>query len=105
MILIGWKNTTIVYVGGETVAEFQKMVRLIDANALNKTLQERVGSPVDDKVYMVNRCIIDASTIEAIPIDWLRQKAIGFDDPFNCFMRVMFAWFKEQREGTEPKEE
>lgn len=48
-------------------------MRLIDADALNKELQQRVGSPMDDKLYEVNLCIIDAPTIDAIPVKWLRN--------------------------------
>lgn len=51
-------------------------MRLIDKDALNKTLQERVGSPIDDKLYEVNLCIIDAPTVDAIPVEWLLGKAL-----------------------------
>ena len=40
--------------------EGDTMARLIDADALNKELQKRVGSPTDDKLYEVNLCIINA---------------------------------------------
>lgn len=50
------------------------MARLIDADALNKELQKRVGSPTDDKLYEVNLCIIAAPTVPAIPVEWLENK-------------------------------
>lgn len=49
------------------------MSRLIDADALNKELQKRVGNPDEDRLYEANLCIIDAPTIDAIPVDWLVQ--------------------------------
>ena len=84
------------------------MVRLIDADALKEAFGECPYNWTDSPEEIQAVCdwdsavdtIDNAPTIEAIPIDWLKQKAIGFDDPFNCFMRVMFAWFKEQREGS-----
>lgn len=48
-------------------------MRLIDADALNKELQKRVGSPTEEKLYEANLCIIDAPTIDAIPVEWLKQ--------------------------------
>lgn len=50
------------------------MSRLIDADALNKELQKRVGSPTDEKLYEANLCIIDAPTIDAIPMWWITEK-------------------------------
>ena len=44
-------------------------MRLIDADALNKELQKRVGSPTDEKLYEANLCIIDAPTIVAISVE------------------------------------
>ena len=35
------------------------IMRPIDADALNKKLQERVGSPESDELYEVNLCIIE----------------------------------------------
>ena len=49
-------------------------MRLVDADALNKELQQRVGSPTEDKLYEVNLCIIDAPTIDAIPVEWLIKR-------------------------------
>lgn len=49
-------------------------MRPIDADALNKELQKRIGSPTDDKLYEVNLCIIDAPTIDAIPVEWLQRR-------------------------------
>lgn len=52
-------------------------MRLIDADALNKELQKRIGSPTEDKLYEVNLCIIDAPTIDAIPVKWLEDKMLN----------------------------
>ena len=49
-------------------------MRLIDADALNKELKKRVGKPDTDRLYEVNLCIIDAPTIEAIPVEWLKKR-------------------------------
>lgn len=49
-------------------------MRLIDADWLNKELQKRIGSPTDDKLYEVNLCIIDAPTIDAIPVEWAKAQ-------------------------------
>lgn len=48
-------------------------MRMIDADVLNKELQKRLGSPIDDKLYEVNLCIINTPTIDAIPVEWLKQ--------------------------------
>lgn len=72
-------------------------MRMIDADALNKVLQKKVGSPTDDKLYNVNLCIIDAPTVEAIPVEWLKQmlnETIG-DDNWAVF-RVLWMWENEQ---------
>ena len=49
-------------------------MRLIDADALNTKLQKEIGSPIDEKLYAVNMCIIAAPTIEAIPLEWLKER-------------------------------
>lgn len=49
-------------------------MRLIDADALNKVLQEKLGSPTDDKLYEVNLSIIEAPTIDAISVEWLKER-------------------------------
>ena len=44
-------------------------MRLIYAEELCRTLQERVGSPEGDAGLMeVNRCIIDVPTVDAAPV-------------------------------------
>jgi len=72
-------------------------MRLIDADALNKELQQRVGSPTDDKLYEVNLCIINAPTVDAIPVGWLREK---MQKPqmtcANPFGYVLAEWLEEQ---------
>lgn len=72
-------------------------MRLIDADALNKELQKRVGSPTEEKLYEANLCIIDAPTIDAIPVEWLREKANGNDFVIGRAARfILRAWEKEQ---------
>lgn len=72
-------------------------MRFIDADALNKELQKRLGSPVDDKLYEVNLCIINAPTIDAIPLKWLRDKMqkprVTVANPFGY---VLAEWLEEQ---------
>ncbi len=80
-------------------------MRLIDADALNKELQKRVGSPTNDKLYEVNLCIINAPTIDAIPVEWLNQKYAenepGEDKEYDYFLwnaiaYILTEWQKEQ---------
>lgn len=75
-------------------------MRLIDADALNNELQKRVGSPTDEKLYEANLCIIDAPTIDAIPVAWLRDKLLDMSNADEALSkaawRVMRAWEKEQ---------
>ena len=71
------------------------MSRLIDADALNKELQKRVGSPTDDKLYEVNLCIIDAPTIDAIPVEWLKKWPKDLRE--GAYVRdILRDWQKEQ---------
>ena len=76
------------------------MPRLIDADLLNKELQKRLGSPVDDKLYEVNLCIIDAPTIDAIPLEWLRDKMLDLQNRDKALSKaawlVLYEWQKEQ---------
>ena len=76
------------------------MSRLIDADALNKELQKRVGSPTDEKLYEANLCIIDAPTIDAIPVEWLEQQF--YDNPrsewANKCRDVYTGWVRWQKE-------
>ena len=77
------------------------MARLIDADALNKELQQRVGSPTDDKLYEANLVIIEAQTIDAIPVEWMREKMRGYasslkSTEMDAVVRVMQMWQKEQ---------
>ena len=81
-------------------------MRLIDADALNKELQKRVGSPTDEKLYEANLCIIDAPTIDAIPVAWLRgYTAVGVAPTGDRLTegkerlivhRILNEWQKEQ---------
>lgn len=76
-------------------------MRLIDADALNKELQKRVGSPTDEKLYEANLCIIDAPTIDAIPVGWIIDRA---NDPeraplYRRYAQMLYEeWQKEQEE-------
>ena len=87
-------------------------MRLIDADALCKRLQELVGSPEgDDKLIEIDFAIIDAPTIDAIPIDWLERRlnetaeetARGDDQTElnNAIFQVLVEWEKERRENGE----
>ena len=76
-------------------------MRLIDADALNKELQKRVGSPTDEKLYEANLCIIDAPTIDAIPVEWMEKQAdfarSEWDYDTCVGIRIVLkAWQKEQ---------
>lgn len=78
-------------------------MRLIDADALNARLQKQVGSPTSDDLYEVNLCIIEAPTIAAIPVEWLRNlcaiaKMETDDEMFIDWL--IQTWQEEQ----EPKE-
>lgn len=76
------------------------MSRLIDADALNKELQKRIGSPTDDKLYEVNLCIIDAPTVDAIPVEWLNSKMLDLQNKDKALSKaawlVLYEWQKEQ---------
>ena len=70
-------------------------MRLIDADALNRELQQRVGSPTEDKLYEVNLSIIEAPTIDAIPVEWLREAMLfGEPEESKAAWRVMKLWEK-----------
>lgn len=76
-------------------------MRLIDADALNKELQKRVGSPTDDKLYEANLVIIEAPTIPAIPVEWLED--IVYDMKRAPLYRryaemLLIEWLQEQKE-------
>lgn len=80
-------------------------MRLIDADALNKELQKRVGSPTDDKLYEANLVIIEAPTIPAIPVEWLESQIrpytgdvsdIGKSSRNGTIKNLIREWQKEQ---------
>ena len=73
-------------------------MRLIDADALNKELQKRIGSPTDNVLYEVNLCIIVAPTIDAIPVEWLKGLMLSTEDDVDKveFAWIMREWQKEQ---------
>ena len=76
-------------------------MRLIDADALNKELQQRVGSPTDDKLYEVNLCIIDAPAIDAISVKWLKERR-GKHGPIMdvCIDLVLMEWQEDKNGRT-----
>ena len=75
-------------------------MRLIDADALNKTLQERIGSPTDDKLYEVNLCIIDAPTLDAIPVEWLENSfKNSMDAQWHYAVRTVQRVWQEEQEA------
>lgn len=78
-------------------------MRLIDADALNKELQEKVGSPTEEKLYEVNLCIIEAPTVDAIPVVWLRvlcdlMRRKSAKAAADMLRRVLDLWRQEQEE-------
>ena len=79
------------------------MARLIDADALNKELQKRLGSPTDDKLYDVNLCIIDAPTIDAIPVEWLeklrKDERLTIDD-VETIDWLLWRWEADKEEAV-----
>lgn len=75
-------------------------MRLIDADALNKELQQRVGSPIDDKLYEINLCIIDAPTIDAIPVKWLEDRVYDMKRAplYRRYAEMLLMeWLQEQK--------
>ena len=74
--------------------------RLISADALNARLQKQVGSPTSDDLYEVNLCIIEAPTIDAIPMEWMNEKFMDLQNKDLALSRaawlVLHAWQKEQ---------
>lgn len=70
-------------------------MRLIDADDLNARLQERIGSPTSDELYEVNLAIIDAPTIDAITVKWLKELK---NEPKmkEVIDKILHLWWKEQ---------
>jgi len=79
-------------------------MRLIDADALNTKLQKEIGSPTDEKLYAVNMCIIKAPKVDAIPVDWIREKrdALKVMSPDSMseklLTKLLLVWHWEQCE-------
>ena len=78
------------------------MSRLIDADALvtvqsfdieHEEYEYTEMSVADALNYATNEGC--PSIIYAIPISWLKEKALSMNEPFSPYMKVMFAWFKE----------
>lgn len=77
------------------------MSRLIDADYIT---EDRVNN---DPVVIAAKC---APTIDAIPVEWMRDKMRGYASALKstetaALVRVMQMWQKEQeKQGIEPKE-
>jgi len=87
-------------------------VRLIDADALIKTMEYHVTTmsvcsttiEARAKGEMKRTCIADvanALTIDAIPVEWLREKMRGYasalkSTELSAIVRVMQMWQEEQ---------
>ena len=61
-------------------------MRLIDADKL----------PIDDYKYIHRHTIITAPTVEAIPIEWLRERASRMLDFGEGVERIIKEWQDEQ---------
>ena len=73
-------------------------MRLIDGDALMRTHESEVAAIGNDWTVEDLAVAIEAApTIKAIPIAWLRQKALESEDPFNPFMIVLYAMFCENK--------
>lgn len=84
-------------------------MRLIDGDALENAIdkerqmlieQERLGAE-HIVVHHARRLIEDAPTIDAIPVEWLREKMDEADDAgdidsVDMFSWIIQAWHKEQ---------
>lgn len=68
-------------------------MRLIDADALNKELKERVGPPETEDLYAVNLAIIDAPTVEAALVVHSKWKTTDACPHWlyclNCYKRIV----------------
>jgi hypothetical protein len=87
-------------------------MRLIDADALKEEIEFHPTSvsvcmtvaEAKGQTYFKNRCLEDidnAPTIDAIPIDWLREKMRGYasalkSTELSAMVTVMSMWEKEQ---------
>ena len=84
-------------------------MRLIDADALKKELQNKNCDPKSDKLYDVDICN-DAPTVDAIPIEWLEEKlnyelhilaehvyGRGSEELCTSIIRVMELWKMERK--------
>ena len=58
-----------------------------------------MGSPTDEKLYEANLCIIDAPTIDAIPVEWLRNMMLEREaEESRAAWVVMREWRKWKQE-------
>lgn len=76
---------------------------LISRAALIESLKKRAPKPTTDDLYKVNMCIIDAPTIDAIPVEWMRDKMRGYASALKstetaALVRVLQMWEEEQEE-------
>lgn len=77
------------------------MTRLIKADALANYANNQKDKTVDANDIM------RFPVVDAIPIEWMKQKAIESNEPFGPYMTVMYAWFdherREQKNGNKPR--
>ena len=71
------------------------MARLIDADALAHNMFDYAPSEMLWSRSDIEHKIGEMPIIDAIPISWLKEKALSMNEPFSPYMKVMFAWFKE----------
>ena len=80
------------------------MGRLIDADALKEVFRGEEGAKALDhfplRFIKVKQIIDNAPTIDAIPVEWLRELMLGTNDDVD---KVEFAWimrkWKEEQEA------
>jgi hypothetical protein len=65
---------------------------MISRAALLKSLNEQAPKPTTDDLYTVNLCIINAPTIDAIPVEWLERTK----ENYIAVATVLKMWQKEQ---------
>ena len=51
----------------------------------------------------VHDALSNIPAVDAISIEWMKEKAIKSNDPFSPYMMIMFEWFKDQKKNEEEK--
>jgi hypothetical protein len=73
---------------------------LISRAALLHSLNEQAPKPTTDDLYTVNLCIINAPTIDAIPMWWITEKFLDVLNKGKELSKAVWlvrkAWQKEQ---------